>query len=68
MIEGLPTTPVAVAAGDDASGDDAAGDDASGDVAGDLDPIAALVACAAREAAEGERDPQVVAARCTVSS
>ena len=58
MIEGSPTTPVAVPAGDDASGD----------VAGDLDPIAALVACAAREAAEGERDPQVVAARCTVSS
>ncbi len=63
MIEGLPTTPVAVAAGDDA-----VGDDASGDVADDLDPLAALVACVAREAAEGERDPQVAAARCTVSS
>lgn len=30
-----------------------------------LDPAAALAACAAREATAGERDPQVVAARCT---
>ncbi len=46
----------------------AGGDDASGDAEATSDPIAALVACAAREAAAGERDPQVVAARCTVSS
>lgn len=38
------------------------------DAAMTLDPLAALAACAAREAAEGERDPQVVAARCSVSS
>lgn len=56
--EGLPTTLVAVAEGDDASGD----------VAADLDPLAALAACAAREAAAGVRDPQLVATRCTVSS
>ena len=31
------------------------------------DPIAALAACAAREAAAGERDPAVVAARCTAA-
>jgi hypothetical protein len=29
------------------------------------DPVAALAACAVREAASGERDPVVVAARCT---
>jgi len=46
----------------------AADADASGDVDAAQDPIAALAACAAREAAAGERDPQVVAARCTVSS
>jgi hypothetical protein len=30
-----------------------------------VDPVAALAACAAREVAAGERDPAVVAARCT---
>jgi hypothetical protein len=30
-----------------------------------VDPVTALAACAAREAAAGERDPAVVAARCT---
>lgn len=52
MIDALPTE----------------GDAVSGDAEAAHDPIAALAACAAREAAEGERDPQVVAARCTVSS
>lgn len=33
-----------------------------------LSPLEALTRCAAREAAAGVRDPQVVAARCTVSS
>jgi hypothetical protein len=33
-----------------------------------LSPLEALTQCAAREAAAGVRDPQVVAARCTVSS
>jgi len=37
----------------------------AGSDAAPADPVAALAACAAREAAAGERDPAVVAARCT---
>jgi hypothetical protein len=56
MIRALPEA-AAVEAG---TADDFARSDAA-----PADPVAALAACAAREAAAGERDPAMVAARCT---
>jgi hypothetical protein len=56
MIRALPEA-AAVEAG---TADDFARSDAA-----PVDPVAALAACAAREAAAGERDPAMVAARCT---
>ena len=50
----------------DAAGADA--DAADGTAWAAEDPIAALVACATREAAAGVRDPQVIVERCTASS
>jgi hypothetical protein len=39
----------------------------AGSDAAPADPVAVLAACAAREAAAGERDPAMVAARCTAA-
>jgi hypothetical protein len=60
-------TAAAPAAGEASLSDDGASDLAAGLVY-ETDPIADLIECATREAAAGERDPEVVAARCTAGA